>query len=152
VSDFNTIKHAVSNQVAKLVKIADESELFEVDVDKNELWDLYLNSFPEGTDPIYKTRTEHNCNCCKQFIRQCGGVIAFKNGEMHTVWDSSSKLDDHYGVVASKLAEYIKTKPIKNIFRHFQKDVGVDKSRQFAIQILSIKSKRGHHQGRSFNK
>ena len=35
-------------------------------VSKDALWDTYLASFPEGSNPVYKTRTEHDCQCCKQ--------------------------------------------------------------------------------------
>ena len=33
--------------------------LFETDADKDRLWDIYLNSFPDGTNPIYKVRREY---------------------------------------------------------------------------------------------
>ena len=44
MTDFTTIKSAVTNQFNKMVK----GNLFTVDVDKNELWELYLSSFPKG--------------------------------------------------------------------------------------------------------
>lgn len=50
--------------------------LFVTDTDKQQLWDTYLNSFPDGSNPMYKIRTEHDCNCCKNYIRQMGNVVA----------------------------------------------------------------------------
>ena len=32
--------------------------LYEVDVDKDELWNLYLDSFPAGTNEIYRVNRE----------------------------------------------------------------------------------------------
>ena len=37
---------------AKLSETADH--LYEVEVDKDELWNLYLDSFPAGTNEIYQ--------------------------------------------------------------------------------------------------
>ena len=33
--------------------VSDVEKLFEVDVDKDELWEMYLSSFPAGTNGIY---------------------------------------------------------------------------------------------------
>lgn len=42
----------------------DVTHLFEVNVDKDEMWNLYLDSFPLGTNKIYRERREHDCCCC----------------------------------------------------------------------------------------
>ena len=39
------------------------SNIFTVDVDKDEFWNTYLDSFPAGTNNIYRERREHDC-CC----------------------------------------------------------------------------------------
>lgn len=62
--DFKNFKLAIAKQFDEMSK----HELFRVDVDKDLLWNTYLSSFPEGTNPIYRERTEHDCSCCKQFI------------------------------------------------------------------------------------
>ena len=61
--DFTTIKTAVAAQFTKMAN----GPLFTVDLSKDELWDTYLSAFPEGTNPMYRERTEHDCNCCKQY-------------------------------------------------------------------------------------
>ena len=67
--DFAVLQKAVQKKIDSMIK---ESALYEVDTDRECLWNLYLSSFPEGTNPIFKTRTEHDCNCCKNFIRDMG--------------------------------------------------------------------------------
>ena len=37
-----------------------------------DLSSSYLAAFPEGTNPIYLTNTEHDCSCCKNFINNLG--------------------------------------------------------------------------------
>ena len=57
------------DQFAKAIRTKWEQmkkrEVFIIDAEKDTIWDVYLNSFPEGTNPIFRERTEHDCNCCK---------------------------------------------------------------------------------------
>lgn len=52
------------------------SAVFVADIDGEALWGKYLASFPPGTNPIFKQRTEHDCSCCKHFVRRAGAVVA----------------------------------------------------------------------------
>jgi len=92
-----------------------KGELFVTDCSKDELWELYLKSFPEGSNPMYKERTEHDCNCCKQFIRNIGNVVAIKDGKMVSVWDVD--VQHPYDIVADELKAATTSKPIRSIFR-----------------------------------
>lgn len=122
--EFNIIKQAVQAQL-KIMTSDPNIDLFVVDVEKNELWDMYLASFPEGTNPIYKERTEHDCQCCKQFIRACGGVVAIVNGgQMLSIWDID--VGGEYQVVADALSDLVKSKPVKSLYRHYQAQLGTD--------------------------
>ena len=49
--------------------------LYRTNVGLDEIKDIYLASFPVGTNPIYITNTEHDCTCCKSFIRNVGGLV-----------------------------------------------------------------------------
>jgi len=86
---------------------------------KQELYDTYLNSFPEGTNPIYKERTTHDCNCCKNFIRQMGNVVSIKNGKLQTIWDIT--IDDGYQVVADAMAAFVRKQNITGVYRRSHK-------------------------------
>lgn len=121
MSDFIKFKEAVSKKLDSF----NNKEVFIVDLDKDKLWDLYLDSFPEGTNPIYKERREYDCNCCKQFIRGIGAaaVVNGKN-ELESVWDI--EVEYPFTEVVNTLSAYVKSHRIDNTFRYFQKDVGVD--------------------------
>ncbi len=122
--NFQKFKVAVQKRFAEMVK---QGEIFRVEVDKNELWETYLKSFPEGTNPVYRERTEHDCNCCKNFIRNIGDAVAIdKNGEVMSIWDVT--LDDQYQAVADALSALVKSKKASTIYRHFEPKVGTDKS------------------------
>lgn len=127
MGNFSVFKNAVDEQFERMKGLP----LFVVDVEKNELWDLYLDSFPSGTNPIFRERTEHDCQCCKQFIRNLGKVVALNdiNGEIISIWDV--ELDDStYSVVAGHLAAHVKTKAIKDVYLHYENHVGTDKNHE----------------------
>lgn len=125
MSDFIKIK----NSVAKQFKRMSEHQLFRVDVSKDKLWETYLSSFPEGSNPIYKERTHHDCNCCKQFIRAVGDVVAIIDGKMESIWDGIVD-DPAYNTVSQAMSALVLSKPIINKFYHFEKQAGTDNTKQ----------------------
>ena len=105
----NLIAHF--NQITK-----DVNNIFEVAVDKDEMWNLYLDSFPEGTNEIYRERREHDCSCCRHFVKAIGNVVVIKNNKITTVWDFDTE-STTYQPVVNALAEYIKSKAITDLFK-----------------------------------
>lgn len=124
MGNFSDFKLAVEEQFTKLA----ESDLFKTEVSKEELWDTYLNSFPEGTNPIFKERTEHDCQCCKQFIRACGSTVAIIDNKLVSIWDI--EVDGFYQDVADALSELVKSREIRNTFLHMQNHLGTDNNLQ----------------------
>ena len=61
------------------------SHLFLTNVSKDEMWETYLKSFPKGANPIFRERTEHDCNCCKNFIRAVGNVVEIVGNKVVTI-------------------------------------------------------------------
>lgn len=133
--NFIDFKNAVAKQFDLLSK---QPELFRTTASKDELWDTYLSSFPEGTNPIYRERTEHDCNCCKQFIRAVGNVIAIINGRPVSIWDFAVEIDPAYKAVATAMGNLVRSKPIDNVFRHIKRTAGHDKN--FEDSVNGIKT------------
>lgn len=126
---FSMFAKEVSDQIACMGK--DNLNLFLVDYDRSSIWETYLAAFPEGTNPIYKTRREYDCNCCKSFIRQFGGVVSINKDtyEITTIWDSAAKLEGYYGIVASAMSNYIKSLPIKGFWLSNERKIGTQQSK-----------------------
>lgn len=66
--DFKPFAQAINQTFVQM----SQHELFVLDVDVDELWGHYLASFPAGTNPIYITNTEHDCSCCRNFVKHLG--------------------------------------------------------------------------------
>lgn len=111
MTEFQKFALAIEHQFNKMVS---ESGLYKVNCDKKILWQTYLSSFPEGTNPIYLTRTEHDCVCCRNFIRDIGSVVIIKDNKLVSVWDV--KIDNFYQVIADNLANYVKKHFIENCY------------------------------------
>ncbi len=120
--NFQNFSKAVAVQYNKLVTMG---ELFYVEMERDELFPIYLEAFPPGTNNIYKTRLEYDCTCCKQFIRNTGHVVAVKDGVLHSIWDVDLvDIEPNFQVVADILSAYVKSKAIAGIFRSDVKRIG----------------------------
>lgn len=89
--------------------------LFEMDVDKEELWNHYLDSFPAGTNEIFRERREFDCNSCKQFIRLLGRIAVIKEGVITTLWDIEPN-DSTFTPVVNAMRHFVATAPVKGVF------------------------------------
>lgn len=98
-------------------------ELYTTDVD---LWDTYLNAYPDAENPIIKERRLYDCNTCKQFIRRLGGVVGIKDDEILTIWDNFSSLPEPFNMVCCSLYSHIKLEAkITGVFRTRERQYGV---------------------------
>ena len=125
---FRDFVKAIQKNLQQMSK--DSSRLFTVNVDTDELYNLYLDSFPAGTNEIYRERREYDCSCCRHFIRDVGNVVSIKNGELHTIWGINPVSDDKYNVVAAALDAYVKQKAVSGVFLKKEKRIGIPENRE----------------------
>lgn len=92
---FSEIKAKVQECFGKI----QETNLFNVNLEKYALFDAYLQAMPEAI------RQEHNCNCCRSFLNQYGGLVAVKNGTVLTLWDF--EISGEYAAVPSALRKLV---------------------------------------------
>jgi len=121
--NFTHFKSAVAKQFDRMSK----HDLFRADVSGDALWDTYLNSYLPEDNPIYRTRREYDCACCRQFIRAVGNVVAFIDGKPETIW--SVDLDElGFQRVALAMEELVLTAPVTDAFLHYEKTAGTNKN------------------------
>lgn len=106
--EFRTLLQKHFNEMVK-----DGTPLFITNADEDKLYDLYLDSFPAGTNPIFRKRREYDCSCCRRFVKNIGKLVSFMDGQMVTVWDFDTK-SDVYQPVVDALAAYVKTCAVVN--------------------------------------
>jgi hypothetical protein len=125
--DFGKIKTAIARQF----DVLSQHDMFRVDAEGDALWITYIDSFPPGTNPTYRERSEHDCSCCRQFIRAVGNAVAIIDGKIVSLWDVQVD-EPAYQAVADAMSAYVKAKPIRDIFLFRDRNVGADKSREDA--------------------
>jgi hypothetical protein len=121
--EFKDFNKQVQESFKKLVEGVDH--LYEVNVDKGQLWDLYLNSFPEGSNEIFRERREFDCSCCRHFVKSFGHVVSIKDNVVKTIWDFETG-SGKYQPVVDALNNYIKSVPVSDVWVNKLNKVGVE--------------------------
>lgn len=111
--NFSEFKKIFQKNFAEMTKDADY--LYEIEVDKDEFWNLYLDSYPAGTNEIYRQRREFDCSCCRHFIKGIGNAVVIKNNKVRTMWDFHTG-DTTFQPVIDALNTYLMTKSVTNLY------------------------------------
>lgn len=121
MSDFHVLLSSVQNKFARMCE--DASALFRTATDREEIWNTYLESFPAAINPIYRTKREYDCSCCRHFIRDFGNVVTLKNGVVTSIWEVDTN-DPNFNQVCQAMTAYVKSKPIQGVYHAREKTVG----------------------------
>ena len=93
-----------------------------------DLYATYLAAFPEGTNPVFKKKTEHDCACCRHFIRRAGAVVCITVGVdgrpmVNTIWDKAAEsAQGPYRTVATRLRDAVREAWVSDLFRVGEKE------------------------------
>lgn len=113
--EFSAFNKLMVNHFNKMCQGA--RALFVVDCSNEVLWNLYLDSFPAGTNEIYRKRREFDCSCCHHFFRRAANIVTLKDGIVTSIWDF--EVDDPvYAPVVKALREEVHSHPVRSVFFH----------------------------------
>lgn len=121
--DFVQFKGIMQKNFAEMVANADA--LFEVEVDKDEFWNLYLDSFPAGTNEVFRERREFDCSCCRHFVKSFGNVVVIKDNKVRTMWGFATG-DETYQPEINALDAYLKARAVTNMHVAKENFAGTD--------------------------
>lgn len=119
--EFTEMRDRLISNFNEMTK--DVEHLFEVSVDKDEMWNTYLDSFPAGTNEIYRERREHDCSCCRQFIKTIGNAVVVKDKTVSTIWDFKTD-DTTFQPVLDAMSAFIKRHAVSDIYVSKLKKIG----------------------------
>lgn len=108
--DFSTVVELQFNRM-----MADtDATLVRVSIDNDELWEMYLNAYPQEFNGVFRERRNYDCNCCKNFIRRVGNLIALKGDQVISIWDV--QVQGYFQQVADKMSTYVKSARIDAMY------------------------------------
>lgn len=122
------------------VMVAGDKPVFRVGIDTDVIRALYLDSFPEGTNKMYRERREYDCSCCLRFIRDVGGLVTLNSDlEMVSIWDVT--VGGYYQPVVDALSAFVKRHVISDVFLSAEGNIG--EMRNF--ELINGKQKQWDH-------
>lgn len=124
---FEEIRTRLNSAFKKALSASPENRLLVTDIDREEIWNLYLANIPE------EHRQSNNCNCCKSFLRQYGGIVAVKpDMSLATLWDFDDfgfpETESEYGPAIAALRRHVLSAPIAGPFLPTVSDLGTNKT------------------------
>ena len=119
--EFTEIRDLLIENFNEMTKEA--THIFSVLIDKDALYNLYLDSFPEGTNEIYRERRWHDCSCCRGFIKAIGNVVVIKDNQVKTIWDFETN-DTTYTPVLKAMSDFVKANAVTDVFLSIEKKIG----------------------------
>lgn len=125
IMEFKHLNALVQERFMKLAQNA--TQLFEVSVNTDELWNLYLDSFPAGKNEIFRERREFDCSCCRSFVKRIGNAVFIENNEVKTIWGFQTN-DDTYQPVLDALDAYVKSQVVSDVWVSKDKKIGTARS------------------------
>lgn len=125
--EFNQFKPLFQKHFEEMIENA--TALYQVNVDKEALWNTYLDSFPAGKNEIYRTRREFDCSCCRHFFRDFGNVVVIKDQKITTLWNFHPN-DDTFEPVMQALNAFILAHPVTEQFFSKFANIGTDQNRE----------------------
>ncbi|MFW6026272.1 MAG: hypothetical protein ACOCRX_08005, partial [Candidatus Woesearchaeota archaeon] len=123
--EFKKFNSKLQNHFAKMTALSES--LFEVNLDKDKLWELYLDSFPPGTNKIFRERRYYDCSCCRHFIKSIGNVVSIKDGNIISLWDFNAG-DNVFQTVIDELSKFVKSHIISDFYISSFKKIGTEKN------------------------
>jgi len=131
--EFSQFNQLLQDNVANMLK--QHSKLLVADVDSHVLWDMYLNNFPPGTNEIFRERREHDCGCCRHFLRLFGNVVVIEHNKPVSIWRFETN-DTTYQPVINALAACVESAPIRDVFIAKEPKIGVKHSYETVNNVV----------------
>ncbi len=112
------MKQFVIKMQEQFKKMTATGKLFRATATGDEIYNIYLNSFPSGTNPVFRdpASTTHNCNNCKNFVRRYGNIVAVaEDGTLMSIFGNHG-IEEPYKAVAAAMNSFIMKMPILDVF------------------------------------
>ena len=120
MSDFKKFATQVRTQFEMMSK----HELYTLKLeDSEEVWNVYLDSFPAGTNEIFRERRHYDGSYDRNVIRQIGHLAAIIDNKLVTIWDTPNT-DYPFADTLAKVKAFVDTKQINGFANIAERNLG----------------------------
>lgn len=134
--NFINFREVMNEHIKK--NIFSKEKLFTTDVNVEEMWNLYLDSFPSHANQIFRVRREYDCSCCKNFIKTLGNVVAIDGEKLISIWDFEIE-NPVFSIVVKAMSDYVTSKHINGIFLSTREKISTQKNfEKYLDKILTF--------------
>ncbi len=102
--NFQSFAKQIQDNVARMT--ANPARLFFVNVERDRVFETYLDAFDPEDNPVFAERATHDCQACRHFIRDIGHMVSVNSDlTVTTVWDG---VTGEYRYVAEAVAAFVR--------------------------------------------
>lgn len=116
-----------ADAINKKLQSMSSTGLYEIDVEGQILWEKYLESFPAGTNKIFRVNTKYDSSYDRNVLRRIGKLVTIKNGQLDSIFDIAD-LEYPFDVVVKSLSNFVKQHEIVDKFITWEKKFGFSES------------------------
>ena len=112
------MKNLTKLMQAQFDKMCQTGKLFRSNIPTSTVWDLYLDSFSDSDDPVFRDpeSSVHNCNQCKNFIRRYGNVVAIDPDDFSIMTMFDVEVEGEYKESVNQMNELLSNSSIQDVF------------------------------------
>jgi len=102
---------------AQFKRMCETGKLFKSSITGQQVWDTYLSSFKPEDNGIFRdsNSSEHNCNCCKNFIKRYGNIVAIIDGKLESIFSNLGDCGEYNESIEACNKE-LTNSPIQDVF------------------------------------
>lgn len=123
--EFKEVKQLIVDHFKRLSNRNDQTQLFQTEVTKDEIYETYLNSYDDPDE-----RQNHNCNCCRRFLRKYANIVFIgADYTLKSIWDINVP-NEMYQKMCKDMSTLVLSRPIRDIFSAKERVCGTPISHQ----------------------
>lgn len=105
---------------ARFDEMCKTGKLFRSSISGERIWQLYLESFSDFNDPVFRDpqSSTHNCNHCNNFIRRYGNIVAIDPDDLSimTIFDIELDEDNEYYQSCNNISHKLQNAKVEDVF------------------------------------
>lgn len=121
VLNYKPFSEAVDKRFKELQ--SQGAEFFKVELTGDDLFNIYLDSFPVEANKVFRERRHYDSAFDKSYIRRLGNLVAITpDFKRHTIWEV--EVEGYFQQVVDAMHQAVVSSPLKSVFKTKERNAG----------------------------